>query len=205
VLLAWGPGKFDAELLLDGKGFRPDGKTAATLIPPAFGLAGVNLHTFTGLGSVTYWNAFVGNLDMHGKGTFFDPRLNDAAQFPVAAAHGFGNVRSTPDLITSKLGDLQFYELAIPAPVPPHGTFDEDAAALGKDLFDGPARCARCHVPPLFTEPDGICAHPRKLESTIFRRTGHRTNAIGRLPLKRFGRTRSVVFSTMGALQHLTA
>jgi hypothetical protein len=45
---------------------------------------------------------------MHGKGTFFDPRLNDAAQFPVAAAAGFGNVRNTPDLITSKLGALQF-------------------------------------------------------------------------------------------------
>ena len=42
---SWGPGKFDAELFLDGKAFRPDGKTAATLIPPAFGLAGVNLHT----------------------------------------------------------------------------------------------------------------------------------------------------------------
>src|SRR5215211_4179330 len=41
VLSAWGPGKFDAELFLDGKGFRPDGKSAATLIPPAFGLAGV--------------------------------------------------------------------------------------------------------------------------------------------------------------------
>src|SRR5215203_3917481 len=36
VLASWGPGKFDAELVLDGKGFRPDGKTAAVLIPPAF-------------------------------------------------------------------------------------------------------------------------------------------------------------------------
>ena len=43
VLGAWGPGKFDAELLLDGKGFRPDGESSAVLIPPAFGLAGVNL------------------------------------------------------------------------------------------------------------------------------------------------------------------
>jgi hypothetical protein len=33
VLLGWGPGKFDAELILDGKGFRPDGRSAATLIP----------------------------------------------------------------------------------------------------------------------------------------------------------------------------
>jgi len=35
VLNSWGPGKFDAELLMDGKAFRPDGKSAATLIPPA--------------------------------------------------------------------------------------------------------------------------------------------------------------------------
>jgi hypothetical protein len=38
VLAAWGPGKFDAALNLDGKAFRPDGKTAATLNPPAFHL-----------------------------------------------------------------------------------------------------------------------------------------------------------------------
>jgi len=153
VLAAWGPGKFDAELFMDGKGFRPDGKSSAVLIPPAFGLAGVNLHTWTGWGSVTYWNAFVGNLEMHGKGTFFDPRLNNAAQFPVAAAAGFGNVRNTTDLITEKLGALQFYQLAIPAPKPPKGSFDEAAAERGKELFAGQAKCATCHVPPLFTEP----------------------------------------------------
>jgi len=153
LLAAWGPGKFDAELFLDGKGFRPDGKTAAVLIPPAFGLVGVNLHTWTGWGSVTYWNAFVGNLEMHGKGTFFDPRLSDASQFPVAAAAGFGNVRNTPDLITPKLGALQFYQLAIAAPKPPKGSFDEQAAQRGKELFGGQGKCASCHVPPLFTEP----------------------------------------------------
>ena len=58
VLTSWGPGKFDAALNLDGKAFRPDGKPAATLNPPAFGLAGVNNHTWTGAwGTVTYWNA----------------------------------------------------------------------------------------------------------------------------------------------------
>jgi hypothetical protein len=58
VLKSWGPGKFDAELNLDGKAFRPDGKPAATLNPPAFGLAGVNNHTWTGgWGTVSYWNA----------------------------------------------------------------------------------------------------------------------------------------------------
>ena len=61
VLNSWGPGKFDAELFLDGKPFNGN-KSGATLIPPAFGLAGVNLHTWTGWGSVTHWNAFVANL-----------------------------------------------------------------------------------------------------------------------------------------------
>jgi hypothetical protein len=153
VLNSWGPGHFDAELPLDGKAFRPDGKTAATLIPPAFGLAGVNLHTWTGWGSVTYWNAFVANLEMHGKGTFFDPRLNDAAKFPVAARAGFANVRNQPDLITAKLGPLHFYQLGIPAPKPPEGSFDPEAAMRGKEVFNGPGKCANCHVPPLFTEP----------------------------------------------------
>jgi hypothetical protein len=153
VLNSWGPGKFDASLLMDGKAFRPDGKSAATLLPPAFGLAGVNLHTWTGWGSVTYWNAFVANLEMHGKGTFFDPRLNDPTQFPIAAAAGFGNVRNDPDLITSKLGALHFYQLAIPAPRPPRASFDPQAAAQGEAIFAGKAQCARCHVPPLFTEP----------------------------------------------------
>ena len=153
VLAGWGPGKFDAELILDGKGFRPDGKSAATLLPAAFGLAGVNLHTYTGWGSVTHWNAFVSNLEMHGKGTFYDPRLNDPAKFPIAAQNSFHDVRSDPDLITSKLAALHFYQLAIPAPKPPEGSFDAAAAARGEALFTGRANCARCHVPPLFTEP----------------------------------------------------
>lgn len=153
VFAAWGPGKFDAELLLDGKGFRPDGKSAATLIPPAFGLAGVNLHTWTGWGSVPHWNAFVANLEMHGRGTFYDPRLNDPAQFPVAARNNFGNVRSDPDLISPKLPALHFYQLAIVAPAPPAGSFNGKAALVGKRVFEGKARCAGCHVAPTFTEP----------------------------------------------------
>jgi len=153
VLASWGPGKFDAELFLDGKAFRPDGKSAATLIPPAFGLAGVNLHTWTGWGSVTHWNAFVANLEMHGKGTFYDPRLNDPVKFPIAARNGFGNVRGAPDLTTAKLAALHFYQLAIPAPSPPEGSFNQESAARGEAIFMGQAQCAVCHVPPLFTEP----------------------------------------------------
>jgi hypothetical protein len=153
VLAAWGPGKFDAELFLDGKGFRPDGSTAATLIPPAFGLAGVNLHTWTGWGGISHWNAFVANLEMHGKGTFFDPRLDDAARFPVAARERSGHVRSEEDQITPLLGVLQIYQLALPVPTPPRGSYDRAAAARGEEVFNDKARCATCHVPPLFTEP----------------------------------------------------
>jgi hypothetical protein len=153
VLASWGPGKFDAVVFTDGKAFRPDGRTGAVLLPAAYGLAGVNMHTYTGWGSVTYWNAFVANLEMHGQGTFFDPRLLDAAQFPVAAKAGFGNVRAGDDHVTSKLAALQFYQLAIPAPTPARGTFNAAMASKGQVVFNGPGQCAACHVPPLFTEP----------------------------------------------------
>jgi len=165
VLNSWGPGKFDAELLLDGKAFNPQQVTdgvvtgtnvsGASLIPPAFGLGGVNLHTWLGWGSVPHWNAFVANLDMHGKGRFFDPRLNNPAQFPIAAANGFGDlphINPDDDLITSKLAALQLYQLSIPAPdatVP----FDKAAAVRGDELFSGKAGCNNCHTEPLWTEP----------------------------------------------------
>ena len=110
VLTSWGPGKFDAELNLDRKAFRPDGKPAATLNPPAFGLAGVNNHTWTGAwGTVTYWNAYVANLEMHGKGNFFDPRLDNAEKYPVAARTRQGHKQDTEDRITAKLPALHFY------------------------------------------------------------------------------------------------
>jgi hypothetical protein len=169
VLRSWGPGKFDAELLLDGKAFRPDGKSsAATLIPPAFGLAGVNMHTWTGWGSVTHWNAFVANLEMQGSGTFYDPRLNDATKFPIAAAAGFGDVRKDPDLITGKLAALHVYQLSLPAPRAPSSSFNSSAAKRGKELFAGKADCARCHVPPLYTEPGWNMHTPEEIGIDAF-------------------------------------
>jgi hypothetical protein len=155
VLDAWGPGKFDAQLTLDGKGFQPDGVTsAATLIPPAFGLAGFNLHTWTGAwGSIPYWNAFVAVLEMHGQGTFVDARLNDPARFPVAARAGLFDVRSPVDRVTPKLPGLHAYQLSLQAPKAPRGSFDAAAAQRGRELFAGKAECAGCHVPPLYTEP----------------------------------------------------
>jgi hypothetical protein len=177
VLNSWGPGKFDAELFLDGKAFNPQQVTdgvvtgtnvsGATLLPNALGLAGYNQHTWTGAwGTVTYWNAFVANIEMHGVGTFFDPRLNDATKFPIAAKAGFGNIRTDPasDRITPKLGALQFYQLAIPAPKPAAGVdFNTDAAARGHELFGGKARCTTCHVASLWTEPGWNLHQPEEI------------------------------------------
>jgi hypothetical protein len=153
VLMSWGPGRYDAELNLDGKAFRPDGKTAATVLPAAFGLPGVNLHTYTGWGSVTYWNAYVANTQMHGKGVFYDPRMRDATRYPVAARANLWNIRNSPDLVTPKLAALHYYQLSIPAPEPPEDSYDKAAAARGKTVFETRAKCATCHVPPLFIEP----------------------------------------------------
>jgi hypothetical protein len=168
VLNSWGPGKFDAELILDGKAFNPQQVTdgvvtgtnvpGATLLPNAFGLAGFNQHTWTGAwGTVSYWNAFVAALEMHGIGRFFDPRLNNAAKFPIAAANGFADlphIDPEQDRITKKLPSLHFYQLAIPAPEPQPGVdFDPAAAARGDELFSGKAKCNDCHVEPLWTEP----------------------------------------------------
>ncbi|MBC8172683.1 MAG: hypothetical protein H7X71_02155, partial [Chitinophagales bacterium] len=154
VLASWGPGKFDALLNLDGKAFRPDGKSAATLIPEAFGHAGHTLHTWTGgWGDVTYWNAYVANLELAGNGTFYDERLNDAKKYPIAAKAGFGNKHNTPDMVTSKLAALQFYQLAIPSPKAPDSIYNKEGAQRGMLVFNGKAKCASCHVPPLFTEP----------------------------------------------------
>ena len=126
VLSAWGPGKF--------------------------GLEGVNLTTYTGWGDISYWNSFVGNLEMHGKGTFQDSRLNDHAKYPIAVENSFYNVTNSPDLITSKLPGLRAYQHSIKAPTPPAGSFDVAAAARGKVLFTGKANCASCHAGPLLTD-----------------------------------------------------
>src|SRR5207237_2710107 len=101
VLMSWGPGRYDAELNHDGKAMRPDGKPAATLLPAAFGLAGVNLHTYTGWGTVTYWNAYVANTQMYWKGTFFDPTLDNREECPIAARAGIAPRRGQQDRVSA--------------------------------------------------------------------------------------------------------
>lgn len=167
VLNTWGPGKFDAELFLDGKAFNPQQTTngmvtgtnvpGATLIPNARGLAGHNLHTWTGgWGTVTYWNAFVAVDELHGIGSFLDERFDDASQFPIAAAAKLGHVSvddPDKDQVTGKLAALHLYQLALPSVQPRPGVdFDEEAAQRGDELFSGKAGCNTCHREPLWSE-----------------------------------------------------
>lgn len=196
VLNSWGPGKFDAEIFLDNKAFNPQQITngvvtamnvpGATLIPNARGLSGHNLHTWTGgWGTVTYWNAFVAVDEMHGKGTFFDERFDNAAQFPIAAKAKLGHISTDPDSdrVTGKLAALHFYQLALPAVKPRPGIdFDPDAAERGDELFSGKANCNSCHREPLWTEPGWNQHTPGEMKIDGFeaRRAPASINAAGK-------------------------
>ena len=184
VLASWGPGKFDAELFMDGKAFQPNGASGATLIPPAFGLQGTNLHTYTGWGSIPYWNAFVATLEMHGQGNFTDARLDDAAQFPIAAKNNFGHVHVTHDLVTPVLPALQYYELSLQPPKPPAHSFNKAAARRGKAIFDGQGKCASCHVPPNFTDPGNNLHKPSEICTDSFQADRSPTHQYRTTPLR---------------------
>ena len=152
VLSLWGPGRYPAILFMDGKAFRPDGQIAANLIPAAFGLKGIDLTTYTGWGDISYWNSFVANLEMHGKGNFSDPRLNDPVKYPIAVENQFYNVVNNPDLITSKLPALRAYQHSLDAPTPPANSFNKAAAVKGKTIFLTKAKCATCHALPFYAD-----------------------------------------------------
>jgi mono/diheme cytochrome c family protein len=138
VFRSWGPGRYDAY-------FNQDGVNDPVLIPPAYGLRGVALETYTGEGPVSYWNSYVAVTQMHGQGSFSDPRLGI-------------EIVAQPDLVTPKLPLLRDYQLALEPPLPPPGSFDQAAAARGRQVFDGTAQCARCHIPPTFTDA-GLALH----------------------------------------------
>ncbi len=126
VLNGWGPGKYDPRTSIDGK-------STPLVLPPAYGLLGVDKETFTAEGSVSYWNAYVAVTQMHGQGNFSDPRLGV-------------NVVQTPDLVTSKLPALRSYQLSLQTPTPPAGSYDVAAAQRGSAVFTGAANCASCHA-----------------------------------------------------------
>ena len=183
VLGSWGPGKYDAELDMDAKAFQPNGKSGATLLPAAFGMAGISNGTYTGWGDVTYWNAYVANTQMHGKGSFSEPRIT-AAQFPVGTRAHYNQVRNPDDQITAKLGALQFYQLAIPTPKAPEGSYDKTQAEHGKVLFSGKAKCATCHVPDLYSEPGSSLHTPQEIGIDDFQSSRSPTKMYRTTPLR---------------------
>jgi len=133
VYNSWGPGKYDAR-------YNFDGKNNPTVIPAAFGLAGIHGETFTSDGAeVKYWNRYVAVTQMHGQGSFSEPRLGI-------------DVQQSPDLVAPTLDRLQAYELSLQSPAAPSGSFDAAAAARGAALFEGQATCATCHVGALLTD-----------------------------------------------------
>ena len=141
VLTSWGPGKYDPRLNFDGQ-------NGPTVIPPAYGLGGINSITYTGDGTdIQYWNRYVAVTQMGGHGSFSDART------------GVNVTNGTEDLVTSKLEGLQAYQLSLAAPTPPAGSFDAAAAARGKVLFENQGGCATCHSGPEFTDAN-IRLHP---------------------------------------------
>jgi hypothetical protein len=132
VYNSWGPGRYDPR-------FNIDGINNPVMIPPAYGLADVDLETYTGDGPIPYWNNYVAVTQMGGQGVFIDPRI------------GVRVVR-TPDLVHPKLPALAAYQHSLPAPAPPAGSFDAVAASRGKALFNGPAACGTCHLPGPLTD-----------------------------------------------------
>ena len=134
VYNSWGPGKYDPR-------FNLDGKNGPQVIPPAYGLAGINKITSTGDGDdLAYWNRYVGVTQMGGHGTFVEPRT------------GVNVTNGSDDLITAKLPALQAYQLSLAAPAAPSGSFDVAAAGRGKIVFDNAGKCATCHSGPEFTD-----------------------------------------------------
>jgi len=132
ILNTWGPGKYDPRINFDGQ-------NTPLVLPPAYGLLGVDKETYTAEGPVSYWNAYVAVTQMHGQGNFSDPRLGV-------------NVVQSPDLVTSKLPALRAYQLSIAKPAPPAGSFDAAAAERGQLVFNGAGRCSTCHVGRTFTD-----------------------------------------------------
>jgi mono/diheme cytochrome c family protein len=173
IYRSWGKGMYDPR-------FNQDEINGPIVIPPAYGLAGVDSETFTGDGDVTrggisYWNRYVAVTQMGGHGTFTDPRIG------VSVTNG------SEDLVTSKLPALRDYQLSLLAPPPPAGSFDAAAAERGRTLFHGKATCATCHSGPTFTdanvrlhapsevvsepEPDGAPSYASRTATKMYRTT----------------------------------
>jgi len=138
---------------------------------------------------------------MHGAATFFDARFNDKDQYPVSAKTGAGNTQNTPDKTTAKLAALHFYQLSIPAPKAPAGSYDKAAFERGKTIFNGPGKCATCHVLPLYTEPGYNMNAPSEIGIASFQADRSPTHMYRTAPLAGCGPIKRAASSTTDASQ----
>ncbi len=132
VLLSWGPGRFDAELILDGKAFRPDGEDGGDLAPGGVRPRGRQPPHVHGLG--------LGPLLERLRGQPRDARQRHVLR---SAPRRSGEVpdRGGQWLLQRQdparphhveAPDLHLYQLALRAPAPPAGSFDPAAIFAGR-------------------------------------------------------------------------
>ena len=154
VLASWGPGSSTRS---SSSTARRSGRTAsrrATLIPPAFGLAGVNLHTYTGWGSSRTGTRSSRTSRCTARATSSTRASTTPRSSPSRRAHGFGHVAGrSQDLVTPKLAGAARLPARDAGAAPPAGSFDAAAAARGDALFEGKAKCAPVTCRRSTTEP----------------------------------------------------
>jgi mono/diheme cytochrome c family protein len=147
VYQSWGKGKYDPR-------FNQDEQNGPAVIPPAYGLLGVNRITATGDGeNIAYWNRYVAVTQMGGHGSFMEPRTG------VNVSNG------ADDAVTAKLPALQEYQLSLAAPPPPSGSFDAAAAERGRQVFNGAGKCSSCHSGPTLTDANTRLHDPSEVVS----------------------------------------
>jgi mono/diheme cytochrome c family protein len=168
VYNSWGPGKYDPR-------FNLDGINGPVVLPPAYGLKGVHSVTYTGDGDdIAYWNRYVAVTQMHGHGSFSEPRTGVSENNP-------------PDLVSAKLPALQQYQLSLAAPRAPADSFDRAAAGRGRAVFVGAGQCATCHSGAQLTdantrlhppsevvsepEPGGVPSYASRSATKLYRTT----------------------------------
>ena len=141
VFKTWGPGNTTPAFMRStARALQPlNSPSLPIVIPPIYGLKGVDFETFTADGPISYWNSYVGVGQMGGQGSFSDPRIKL-------------DIKQTPDLVTPKLAALLEYQLSLRTPEPPANSFDRNAAKRGQGLFLKEAGCATCHKAPNFTD-----------------------------------------------------
>src|SRR3546814_18532530 len=119
-LNSWGPGKYDPR-------WNVDGLSVPVVIPPAYGLAGVDSVVFTGDGpNLSYCNRYVAVTQLGGEGVFSDPRAGShlhpgtqglASDWRPGLVVAHGKQAQVSDLHAA----LQAYQPSNPAPPPPEG------------------------------------------------------------------------------------